>query len=254
MNEWGGSTGIARERSESRYPNLWEDVQFMLIPGGGVRWVDVGGSRRSITPDANTETWRQSMPGKSHKTIGMSTTSTNTGYFISPLPWSGSSFTIAIFCQLFDTSSAFHNILTQDNQIGLWSTGGRLQLWNSSVSIGNPTAISAFTWTLWVVTATRPTAVRFYLNGKLDATGPLSPLPTYNFNCTQCDNPVGGSPFQGKIEWLAHWARPLSDTEVMSLQFGAHPLVRRRRIYIQAKAGAAAVGAKNWHYYHQMMS
>jgi Concanavalin A-like lectin/glucanases superfamily len=234
MNEWGFSQGIARERSESRYPNLWEDIQMILIPGAGVNFVDLSGNDTPFTQQSGTFQ-RIVTPGRYHKAIGLPRGSgavNATGYNISRVPYSGGGWSVVQFCQMFDTTAGvYHNIIAESGIRGLWINQGRLELWNASVAVVGGTFAPIDTWILWAVTVKYPDQVQFYFNGRPDSSlQTLASATVYSFNGTQGDNP-SGSPFQGRTEWLGFWGRPLSPTEMLSLQSGAHPLVRRRRVY-----------------------
>lgn len=252
--------GIAREPGESQYPHLWRNLQGLWVPSasyGGISTLrDFSLYRRHLTLNGsmNQADWEPGPLGYSLDFDGTDDYA-ETGAIITAAP-------LTMMCWVKPDSVSGNGIVmfAGDKAAGIWrafylfvgsSGAGSMNTVqdNSFTSAGTSAGeIGTSRWVHICGTTESSTDRKFYLDGKLMATGTTSMTPTgidsFFIGCDYSQASPGNF-YNGKIDDIRIYNRALTQAEIQQIAWQrASPLTRRNNFKMfafKAPTGAALV-------------
>ena len=245
MNQFGYSAGIARNASESAYPNLWRDIVGLYDCATGIRGLrlpDFSGSKNNAT--INGPTWVSSRSG------GALLAASN--HCLTPKPIVlTADFTISAKFTL-DTYSGVRIWAgySGDNGqcfLGTLSSATVLSLRTSNAAIPAWTVPTMAVNREYNVTLTRSgTTGRLFVNGIESSSGGQSVVGTFTADCLFGYPNSSYFSMTGKMQSILFYKRAVSTSEILMLARGASPLVPLNRPYFNSPTSPPATNTTNF--------
>ena len=268
MNEYGTIAGHAANASQAEYPHLWRGLIGLWVPSAG----NTGSQLVDYTPNNNWCWEFGSMPSWVPGRRGLATRFGGSAGWVcnSNNITSGLSAVTFMCWAKQDTLDSIAGIYQKAANTGtnaiLFETYNDGNLYfevnngsNQYTSFDYSTIISANVWfhaaTVFDGSLANNSRLKIYINGRLITTTSTAAVPaTLPTNTANFILGLYGAnqAWNGLLDDMRLYNRALTAKEIWQSYTMPSPLVRSPEVY--GKAVAAAAGAQNWHYYHQMMS
>lgn len=248
MNEYGYSAGIARNASESEYPELWRGLVGLWCPSAGLtgnRLLDYGG-RNNFT--GSSLPWSSGRVGASVSTNGSSSFASGNDLGF-PTGSGARSLSVWFTCAPTAGSTRFLFAWGASSGVDLWTvgvqdSGGSKTLYASTYSAGARgnalTNIDDGRWhhAVWVYNG----ATEFFYFDGLPAGSVAHTVVTTRTGTAYIGKWAGGNVWNGKLDDFRLYNRVLTANEVRRMYFGASPLVPLNRPYFNSPTAPPPAG------------
>jgi Concanavalin A-like lectin/glucanases superfamily len=269
MNEYGTIAGYPDNASQSEYPHLWRGLVGLWVPSAG----NTGGQLVDYSPNNNwclefgpVPSW---VPGRRGLAMsfpagaGWACNNNNITNGLSAMTfmcWAKQN-TLDVIAGFFSKAAvaSTNAILLEtynDGNMYFEANNGS----NQYTSFDYSTAVSANVWFhiagVFDGSLANNSRLKIYINGRLMTTTSTAAvpatLPTNTANFILGYFAATGASWNGLLDDMRLYSRALTAKEIWQSYTMPSPLVRSPEVY--GKAAAAAAGAQNWHYYHQLMT
>ena len=242
MDEYGSSAGIARNASESAYPELWRGLVGLWCPSAGLtgnRLINYSASRNTF--NISTLAWSTGRTGASVNLNGYIdyASGSDNGF---PTGSGARSFSVWFTCAALGSGATrflfAYGTATGTNHwtVGVQESGGAKALYASTYSAGvrgnTLTNIDDGKWhhAVWVYNGTTEV---FYFDGLPAGSGAHTVATTLS-GTTYIGRGPSGFYYGGKLDDFRLYNRVLTAGEVRRMYFGASPLVPLSRPYFNS--------------------
>ena len=254
MNQFGYSAGIARNASESAYPELWKNLVGMFVPSvqRGSRLVDLCGGETSyaMSGTKRTSTNRGSTlsftaPDYVHLPLSLRNKISVKNFTV--MLWFRPTATVPGLCGLISCDTGYYNYA-----FAIRMATGLAFMINNGGDLDSGFVPTVGRWAHVAVTLSNA-GKKIYINGTLRATNAYNTPPTtatvpsndplalgYDFSSTS------GRSFTGDMDDIRIYQRDLSASEIMRSYMGASPLAPLNRPYFNSPSAPPAANTTNF--------
>lgn len=254
MNQYGYSAGIARNASESAYPELWRGLVGLWAPSAGLtgnRLIDYSASRNTF--NISTLAWSTGRTGASVNLNGSSNyaSGSDKGF---PTGSKARSLSVWFTCAALGVGATrFLFAWGASSGADLWTVGvqeagGAKALYASTYSAGARgsalTNIDDGRWhhAAWVYDG----ATEFFYFDGLPAGSLAHNVVTSLTGTAYIGRWGGGNYWSGKLDDIRLYNRVLTANEVRRMYFGASPLAPLNRPYFNSPSAPPATNTTNF--------
>ena len=254
MNEYGYSAGIARNASESEYPDLWRNLVGLFVPSAqpGWRLMDLSGGETSYAMSGTKRT---------STNRGKTLSFTSPDYVHLPLSLrnkiSVNNFTVMLWFRPTATMPALCGLISSDTGVynypfAIRMATGLAFMINTAGDLDSGFVPTVGQWAHVAVTLSNA-GKKIYINGTLRATNAYNTPP--NTATVPANDPLAlgydyasnaGRSFTGDMDDIRVYQRTLSAAEIMRSYMGASPLVPLSRPYFNSPTSPPAANTTNF--------
>lgn len=236
MDEYGYSAGIARNASESAYPDLWRGLIGLWCPSAGLtgnRLIDYSASRN--TSNISTLSWA---PGRTGASVNLNGSSDFASGKDKGFPTGSGARSVSVWftCATISGNTRFwfsYGLLSGNDS---WSIGVQASaLYASTYSVGVKSSVLSIDDGKWhnAVYVYDGTKELFYFDGR--PVGSAAHTVSTTITGTAYIGKIGlGYNWSGKLDDIRLYNRVLTANEVRRMYFGASPLVPLNRPYFNS--------------------
>jgi hypothetical protein len=254
MDDYGYSAGIARNASESEYPDLWRNLVGLFVPSAQPGWslMDLSGGETSYAMSGTKRT---------STNRGKTLSFTSPDYVHLPLSLrnkiSVNNFTVMLWFRPTATMPALCGLISCDTgyygyPFSIRLLTGLSYLTNLSNNLDSGFVPTVGQWAHVAVTLSNA-GKKIYINGTLRATNAYN-TPPYTATIPANDplalgydySSTSGRSFTGDMDDIRVYQRTLSAAEIMQSYMGASPLVLLSRPYFNSPSAPPAANTTNF--------